>query len=75
MAKQTKGDPRRVDRKKYLSADVVIHISVEREEWMKQYGDAIKRRGLVPEVTLVSALRKAAKEKLAELPLKTLEVK
>lgn len=61
--------------KGYLRASVVIDIEVKESEWMGEFGEHIVSNQLVPEVTLVQAVRKGAQEHMAKLGMKSLVVK
>lgn len=54
---------------------VLIDVSVSRASWMEKYGDYIVSHGIVPEVTLAKAAKKAVAEKFNLLNIKNTEIK
>lgn len=61
-------------KREIMRVSIMVTAEVEREEWMKRYGDHITKNLLVPEVTLANAIKKAAKDKLESLGIPTLAV-
>ena len=52
-----------------------IYVYVDTDEWMKLFGDAIRAKGIVPEVALERTLVAAAKEGMAKYNLESLVIK